>query len=174
MELHPDLVYLGGANQYEEEIFAMVDEIKLFETFSLDEVRSLCQLMQCYAAAEGMTLLKEGDQGDFLLLILTGKVVVNKALNDGEVMHISEVGAGATLGEMSMIDGLPRFASCTTILPTDFAVLTRETLNNVLLQMPRLGNKLLLTLLQTMSGRLRAAILQSTSEDVNSTHAASI
>lgn len=174
MELHPELVYLGGANQYEEEIFAMIEDIKLFETFSLDEVRSLCQLMQCYAAPKGMTLLKEGDAGDFLLLILTGKVVVEKTIEGAEVKHISEVVAGSTLGEMSMIDGLPRFASCTTVSPTDFAVLTRETLNNVLLQMPRLGNKLLLTLLQTMSGRLRDSILQSNAEHVNGAHAASI
>ena len=121
-----------------------------------------------------MTLLKEGDAGDFLLLILTGKVVVEKTIEGAEVKHISEVVAGSTLGEMSMIDGLPRFASCTTVSPTDFAVLTRETLNNVLLQMPRLGNKLLLTLLQTMSGRLRDSILQSNAEHVNGAHAASI
>jgi len=161
MELHPGLVYLGGADQYEEEIFEIIEDIKLFEAFSHDEVRTLCQLMHCYAAPKGITLLKEGDAGDYLVLILTGNVEVTKMIPSGEVKFISQVGVGATLGEMSMIDGCPRFASCVTLLPTDFAVLTRETLNDVLLQMPRLGNKLLLTLLQTMSVRLREAIVES-------------
>ncbi|MDI1360984.1 cyclic nucleotide-binding domain-containing protein [Methylotenera sp.] len=174
MELHPDLVYLGGADQYEEEIFEIIEDIKLFETFSLDEVRTLCQLMHCYAAPKDMTLLKEGDAGDFLILILTGNVEVTKTISTGEVKLISQVGVGATLGEMSMIDGCPRFASCVTVLPTDFAVLTRETLNDVLLQMPRLGNKLLLTLLQTMSIRLREAIVESKSDLSNGLYVASL
>lgn len=161
MGLHPDLVYLGGADQYEEEIFEIIEDIKLFEVFSLDEVRTLCQLMHCYAAPKDIALLKEGDAGDFLILILTGNVEVTKTISTGEVKLISQVGVGSTIGEMSMIDGCPRFASCVTILPTDFAVLTRETLNDILLQMPRLGNKLLLTLLQTMSIRLRDAIVES-------------
>jgi CRP/FNR family transcriptional regulator, cyclic AMP receptor protein len=161
MELHPDLVYLGGADQYEEEIFEVVEDIKLFETFSVDEVRTLCQLMHCYAAPKGMTLLKEGEAGDYLILILTGSVEVTKTISNGEVKLISQVGVGATLGEMSMIEEYPRFASCVTVLPTDFAVLTRDKLNDILLQMPRLGNKLLLTLLQTMSLRLRKAIIES-------------
>lgn len=174
MELHPDLVYLGGADQYEEEIFEIIEDIKIFEAFSLDEVRTLCQLMQCYAAPKDMTLLKEGDAGDFLILILTGSVEVTKTISTGEVKLISQVGVGATLGEMSMIDGCPRFASCVTVLPTDFAVLTRETLNDVLLQMPRLGNKLLLTLLQTMSIRLRDAIVQSKVDLSNGLYVASL
>ncbi|MDI1298230.1 cyclic nucleotide-binding domain-containing protein [Methylotenera sp.] len=174
MELHPDLVYLGGADQYEEEIFEIIEDIKLFEAFSLDEVRTLCQLMQCYAAPKDMTLLKEGDAGDFLILILTGTVEVTKTISVGDVKLISQVGVGATLGEMSMIDGCPRFASCVTLLPTDFAVLTRETLNDVLLQMPRLGNKLLLTLLQTMSIRLREAIVHTKTDISNGSYVASL
>ena len=121
-----------------------------------------------------MTLLKEGDAGDFLILILTGNVEVTKTISTGEIKLISQVGVGATLGEMSMIDGCPRFASCVAVLPTDFAVLTRETLNDVLLQMPRLGNKLLLTLLQTMSIRLREAIVESKLDLSNGLYVASL
>lgn len=172
--LYPDLVYLGGADQYEEEIFEIIEDIKLFEAFSHDEVRTLCQLMHCYAAPNETILLKEGDLEDHLILILTGSVEVTKTLSDQEVKLITEVGVGETLGEMSMIDGCPRFASCTTVQPTDFAVITRETLNDILLQMPRLGNKLLLTLLQTMSARLREVIIKSKVDLSNGLYVASI
>ncbi len=58
---------------------------------------------------------------------------------------------------MSLIDGLRRFASCVTTMPTDFAVLTRYRLNTILEEHPLLGAKLLLVLLQLMTARLRDA-----------------
>jgi CRP-like cAMP-binding protein len=68
---------------------------------------------------------------------------------------MAKIGPGSTLGEMTLLDGKPRFASCITLEPTDFAVLTRAGLNEILMQMPRVGNKLLLILLQMMTTRLR-------------------
>jgi len=154
MRIYPGLDWLGRADKYEDEIFEIVNHIQLFDKFSSDEVKSLSRFMQCYAAPRDFKLVTEGDSGDFLLLILSGSVVVTKSTLEGDKL-IAEIGIGSTLGEMSMIDGHPRFASCTTTMPTDFAVLTRESFNNVLIQMPRLGNKILLTLLQTTTGRLR-------------------
>ncbi len=97
-----------------------------------------------------MTLFNDGDAGEFLIIILTGKIQVIK-----HAKSIATVGPGEYLGEMSLIDGAPRFASCVTLEPTDFAVLTRQALVDILLKMPRLGNKLLLVLLQTLNRRLR-------------------
>jgi CRP-like cAMP-binding protein len=56
---------------------------------------------------------------------------------------------------MSLIDGQRRFASCITTQPTDFAVLTRQRLNDILADHPRLATKLLLVLLQLITARLR-------------------
>ncbi len=158
---YPELDWLGRADKYEDEIFEIINHIKLFDKFSLDEVQVLCRFMQCYAAPRDYQLLKEGDIGDYLLMILSGRVLVSKHVPDESDQALAEVGVGDTLGEMSMIDAHPRFATCTTIIPTDFAVLTRESFNNVLIQMPRLGNKLLLTLLQTTTNRLREACERS-------------
>jgi hypothetical protein len=44
-----------------------------------------------------------------------------------------------------------------TVEPTDFAVLSRHDLSQVVASMPRLGNKFLLLLLQVMATRLRDA-----------------
>ena len=84
--------------------------------------------MQCYAAPRDYTLLEEQGDGDFVLLVLTGKVGLVKVVLRHSVKQIAEVGAGASLGELSLIDGRPRFASCITMEPTDFAVLTRHSL----------------------------------------------
>ncbi|CAG0978541.1 hypothetical protein MTYP_01626 [Methylophilaceae bacterium] len=68
-----------------------------------------------------------------------------------------EIVTGATIGEMSLIDGLPDSPGCITSVPTDFAVLTQEGLDKLQQQAPRLANKLLLALLRKMTRRLRGA-----------------
>jgi CRP-like cAMP-binding protein len=65
-------------------------------------------------------------------------------------------GPGKTLGEMSLIDGEPRFASCVTLEPTLFAVLDRAALIRVVSDEPRVGVKLLMELLLLLNQRLRS------------------
>lgn len=154
-DVYSDIQCLFGADRYFDEIVEIIDHIRLFEDLNKEEVLALCHFMTCYAAPRGYTLLKEGDSGDFLLLILTGEVEVVKSVAGVEVKSLAKVGPGSTLGEMSLVDGEPRFATCVTAAPTDFAILTRAGLNEILTQMPRLGNKLLLILLQMVIVRLR-------------------
>lgn len=154
-ELYPELESLGNAEGFLDDILENIDYIKLFDSFSPDEIKVLCHFMQCYAAPRDYSLFEEGDEGDFLLLVLTGKVSVIKVVPGHGVKQIAEVGTGASLGELSLIDGRPRFASCITSVPTDFAVLRRESLNELLMHYPRLANKLLLVLLQIMTVRMR-------------------
>ncbi|MGB2832641.1 MAG: cyclic nucleotide-binding domain-containing protein [Methylotenera sp.] len=150
-----DLEFLGSAEKYVENIMGVIEHIKLFEDFALDEIKSLCFYMDCYRAPADYTLLEEGADGDYLMLVLSGSVRVEKLIFRQGIRTIANVGVGDSLGEMSLIDGRPRFASCSTNEPTDFAVLTHDALNEILVHHPRLGNKFLLVLLQLMAARLR-------------------
>lgn len=152
--LYLDYEHLGPASGFTEEIFEIIDRIPLFEDMSRQEVECLCRYMGCYGAPRNANLLQEADEGHFLLIILTGGVDVIKRTPHG-VSMVAEVGIGSMLGEMSLIDGAHRYASCVATKPTDFAVLTRSALNDIFLDHPRLGNKLLLLLLQLMTRRLR-------------------
>lgn len=154
-DLFPSLEYLGSATRYIGEITDIIDEVPLFDELELAEVESLCAFMQCFGAPRGVTLISEGSNGEFLLIILTGKVKIVKQSADGDATTIAVVNPGGSLGEMSMVDGQPRFASCITLEPTDFAVLSRDDLGEIVHSMPRLGNKFLLLLLQVMTRRLR-------------------
>jgi CRP-like cAMP-binding protein len=156
-DLFPELEYLGSATRYVEDITGIIDQAPLFDDLKLPEVEALCGFMECFGAPRNVSLMEEGSQGDFLLIVLTGAVKVVKRAGDGSPKTIATVGPGASLGEMSMIDGAPRFASCVTVEPTDFAVLSRHDLSQVVASMPRLGNKFLLLLLQVMATRLRDA-----------------
>ena len=152
-----DLEDLGSADKYIDEILEIIHHINLFDDFSENEIRAVCHYMRCFAAPRHYALLEEGKTGDYLLLVLTGAVEARKQSIDAGVETIAEIAVGSTLGEMSMVDGKPHMSSCIVTAPMDFAVLTRDALHNILLQSPRLGNKLLLTLLHLMSTRLRDA-----------------
>lgn len=154
----PDLEELGGARDYVEEIQEILKTQSIFEGFSAQESALLCDYMECYGAPSRSAVLREGDRGDFLIVILTGRINVVKSYAPGDDKVIAQVGPGDFLGEMALFDDRPRFASCLTTEPTDFAVLTRDALNDILIDHPRLGNKLLLTLLQRMTERLRDAV----------------
>lgn len=154
--LYPECEHLGPASNFTDEIFQIIDRIPLFEDMTRAEVHCLCRYMRCYGAPRSANLLNEGDEGHHLLIVLTGRVNVIKGTPQG-ITLVAAAGIGTTLGEMSMIDGANRFATCIATEPTDFAVLTRDGLNEIFLDHPRLGNKLLLLLLQLMTRRLRDA-----------------
>ncbi len=149
------LADLGSASRYEDEIFGIIDHIQLFEDLGREEVSQLCRKMECFSAKRGDVIVKEDDDGDFLGIILTGEVDVVKRGANGEDKQLAVIGPGASVGEMSLIDGKPRFATCIAREPTDIAVLTRDTIYDILVLQPSLGNKVLLILLQLASQRLR-------------------
>ena len=150
-----DFEPLGGASGFVDEIHQVVKALSIFEGFTLDDYRLLCDYMVCFGAGKNMTILSEGAPGDYLIIILTGEVAVIKESDAAGKKLVVYVGPGGFLGEMSLIDGQPRSASCVTTAPTDFAVLTRHKLNAILAEHPPLGAKVLLLLLQLMTGRLR-------------------
>lgn len=153
--LLPDLAPLGKATDFLDDILEVLQPLVLFEGFSAKECGELCQYLECFGAPTNATIIREGEIGNFLVIVLTGSIRVAKMLANGESREVALVGPGAFLGEMSLIDGKPRFASCISAAPADLAVLPRENLNALMLDNARLGQKLLLMLLRLMAKRLR-------------------
>ena len=149
------LAYAGDASQYSEQMRALIPKCTLLENFSPPEVRLLAQFMDVYRAPPGREIIREGEGGDFMVLILEGRVEVHKRNRWNAMQLIAEVGPGRTLGEMSMIDGEPRFATCVAVEATAFAVLTRDGMAEIILDQPSLGAKILVKLVTMLSMRLR-------------------
>ncbi|OGA64460.1 MAG: hypothetical protein A3G81_25245 [Betaproteobacteria bacterium RIFCSPLOWO2_12_FULL_65_14] len=150
------LEFMGDALRFANQIHALIPKCALLENFSPEEVRLLAHFMDVYRAEPGMEIIHEGDGGDFLLMIIEGKVEVQKRDRWNTPQLIAAVEAGRTLGEMSMIDGEPRFATCVATQPTLFAVLHRESLARIIVEQPMLGAKILMELVLMLSQRLRA------------------
>lgn len=135
----------------------------LLQDFSADEADILGQAMLRVRARAGQVLIAEDDPSDWMLLLLSGTVDVGKRKVGAEVQRpapheaarLAVVKEGAVLGEMSMLDGEPRYASCWALSDVEVAVLTRQGVAELINEHPAVGAKLLVKITQLLAQRLR-------------------
>lgn len=160
---------LGSASGLVDVLLQSLGHSRFFEDFTLDNISILAQSMRVYRAEAGQTVIREGDTDDYMLFVLEGLIDIVKADPPGEYRSMSRVGAGATLGEMSMIDGEPRFASCIALEPSVIAVFSRESMVRIIMEEPALGAKILIKLVTLLSQRLRETSVALLTQ-LNSSH----
>jgi CRP-like cAMP-binding protein len=150
------LSLLGEGSSMVQQIFEMIGRSKFYADFTREDVERLTAFMQVYRASPGQAIIHEGDVDDYMIFVIEGRVEIVKTDSEGNHRPMTAVGAGATLGEMSMIDGEPRFATCIAADSTTFAVLSRDSMVKIILEEPGLGSKILIKLVTMMSQRLRS------------------
>jgi CRP/FNR family cyclic AMP-dependent transcriptional regulator len=91
---------------------------------------------------KGVVILQEGDYGDTLFIILSGRVRVYATGEDEREIVLDIHGPGEFVGEMAL-DGGPRSASVITLEPTTCAVVTREVLREHIASNPDTAFELL-------------------------------
>lgn len=84
-----------------------------------------------YAAGEA--IVREGDQGNSMFVILNGEAVVTLAGTDGEVARLRN---GAFFGEMSLLTGEPRTATVTAAADCDVLEIGADGFRRVVLSDP--------------------------------------
>ncbi|MGB7543545.1 MAG: cyclic nucleotide-binding domain-containing protein [Burkholderiales bacterium] len=146
---------LGDATQYADKLHGLITFSPLFENFNLAEIQLMSGFMRVYRATPGAEIIREGESGDFMILLIEGRIEVFKQDRWNSPRLIALIGPGQSLGEMSMIDGEPRFASCIAGETCLLAVLSRENLARIILEQPTLGAKILMELVLMLSQRLR-------------------
>lgn len=102
--------------------------------------------------APGHLIIKENDPGLTAYYIESGKVEITKESN-GKQVHIAFLEAGATFGEMSVVDDLPRSASVTTVEETVVSEFHREDLYAAMQANPEVFGRFLKSIFE----RLREA-----------------
>ena len=98
--------------------------------------------------AKNAVVLTEGEMGDSLYMIQSGKVKVVIGDEEGRELILKILGPGDFFGEMSMIDKQPRSASVTTIEPATFLVLSNAAFERCVEQAPRIANMVMRILAQ--------------------------
>lgn len=128
----------------------------LLEDLTPEEADTLGMLMPTVRAGRGQVLITQGEVGEWMLLLLEGTVdVVKRADGTGESSRLAVVKEGASIGEMSMLDSAPRYASCIAIDEVRAGVLTRAAIAYLIQAHPAIGAKILVKLTQLLAQRLR-------------------
>ncbi|WP_232533359.1 MULTISPECIES: Crp/Fnr family transcriptional regulator [Ramlibacter] len=141
----------------------LLQESPLLADFTPAELDILGEAMLRVRAQAGQVLIAEDDISDWMMLLLSGTVDVGKRKVGAEVLQppradttrLAVVKAGAVLGEMSMLDGEPRYASCWALGEVEAAVLSRAAVARLITEQPAVGAKLLVKLTQLLAQRLR-------------------
>src|SRR5256885_11009889 len=104
-----------------------------------------------------------------MAVVLSGQIAVERQQPWGERMRLAQTRPGDILGEMSLLDGGPRFSSCTTLTDCEIGVLSAEALDEIMAKDAALAAKLMALLARKLSFRLRA-IRDRKSTRLNSSH----
>ena len=134
-----------------EDTLARVD---LFRGLDKKDLRLLAASCQERKYPAGSTLMKQGDTGVGLYVITSGKVRVTRAGNpDRAEEELDVVGTGSVLGEMALLDDLPRSATVTAVEDVTALLLPVWEFRTTLQSHPDIAVRLLAVL----SRRLRKA-----------------
>jgi len=100
-------------------------------------------------------LIRQDEYGNFMIVLLSGAVAVDRVQPWGERLRLAEIRPGEILGEMSLLDSGMRFSACTTMGECEIAVLTAEGMDDMMSTRPRLAAYLIALLARKLSLRLR-------------------
>jgi CRP/FNR family transcriptional regulator, cyclic AMP receptor protein len=115
-------------------------------------VRELATRGQIRSFPKNTVFINEGERGDSLFVIVSGRVKVYVSDNQGREMILDIHGPGQYVGEMAL-DGRPRSASVMTLEPTTCSMMTREALKAAIVANPDLA----MALIEELIDRARAA-----------------
>lgn len=121
----------------------------LFRPLSDRELLRVLQVTEVTPYKNGDTVIKEGDRGEELYIVLSGKV---KVLRGGAQLAI--LSPGEHFGEMALIRSQPRSASVTSDGESELMVLRRRDFFEILRKEHQLAVKLLWQFLGVLADRL--------------------
>lgn len=84
----------------------------LFDQLQLADFAAASGYFSISTVAEGEAIFREGDAGSFMCILHTGQVAVQKTGPDGQVITMATLRSGRAFGEMAVLDGERRSATC--------------------------------------------------------------
>lgn len=127
-------------------------QVELFENLDKKELSLLSKTCTERQFPAGAVMMQEGEAGAGLFILIEGKVHVTQSAGAGQPPRdIATLGAGEVLGEMALLDNLPRSATITAVEPCRCLLVPVWDFRATLRESPDIAIKLLAQL----SRRLR-------------------
>jgi len=140
-----------------QERISMIERSQWGEGLSREDMEQFAQYLYVATAEPQEIIFNEGAREPYMCFISKGLVRITKGDSRKTVKTIGDIGPGRSVGEMSIIDGLPRSATARAIEETVALVLTRDNFDRLIKDNPRLGVALYKKLAQMVSHRLRVS-----------------
>ena len=112
--------------------------VPLFAACSRRELQKIAKASDELQVDAGKVLVEQGDTGRECYIVLTGEAAVRRSNR-----KVATVGAGATIGELSLLDHGPRTATVVAETPMTLLVLSSRQFAGVLEEVPSMSRKLL-------------------------------
>jgi hypothetical protein len=123
-------------------------KIDLFRRIRGDDLARIANIAEEISFNEAEIVFNEGDSGDALYLIVSGKVKIHK----GE-LQLALLGERQCFGEISILDSEPRSASVTSTEPLLALKIRRDDFSEIMAQKPEIAQGVI----KVLCGRLRNA-----------------
>jgi CRP/FNR family cyclic AMP-dependent transcriptional regulator len=120
--------------------------VSLFEGCSKKELEKVASAGDEILMTAGSVIVDQGQTGREAFVVLSGKVEVKRSNR-----KIADLGPGAVVGELSLLDHGPRTATVTCVTDCELLVIDQRNFIAVLQEVPTMAVKLL----ATIAGRIR-------------------
>ena len=123
----------------------------LFQGVSAEAADALNALLTETDYTRGEHVFIEGEEGDSLYVVLTGKVKIGRRAADGRENMLSVMGPSDMFGELSLFDPGPRTATATVLTDARLASMAHASLRPWITDHPEIAEQLL----RVLARRLR-------------------
>lgn len=125
--------------------------VPLFASLDDEAARELRNLLSDKQVPQNTRLFRQGDKGNAMYLIESGRVRISIRDNDDQELTLAELAQGDFFGEMSIIDGRQRSADANVIEDAQLAILSRDAFLSFVRNNPDVA----LEMLSALTDRLR-------------------
>jgi hypothetical protein len=128
----------------------LLREVPIFADLSPEDLQQVAGIASEQWFPNSTTIFHQGDEGDRMFIIVDGHVHVVRSA-DGKEQTIAQRGPGDFVGEMAIIESVPRLASLVTQGEVRVLAIDGETFKQILRERPEVS----LAVLRSVSRRLR-------------------
>ncbi len=114
----------------------LLQEIDIFQPFSEKAKLYLSKRMRAHRFSSGQTVVRQGEAGDSLFIIVEGTVSVQIRKEDAQIIEVARLGAGNFFGEMALLTGQDRTATIVTLNETYLFEIIKEDILPLLQRQP--------------------------------------
>lgn len=128
----------------------LLSRFSLFRGLSQETLSELAAAMNMRSWPAGSVLFQRGDEGDYLLAVVEGRLRLLLCGAHGRDLMLKQIEPGDVVGELAVIDGQPRSADAVAVEPVRALVLHRDRFLGVANRRPDLGMAVARTLCEML------------------------